>query len=215
MATLEPTDETFASALSVLSHLRDRGDLLISLSPPFLISIEIERTVLEPHLKKARVSEADIRAVAEEASTMLHALLEGEVDGYVEARLQDADPDERDDIEAALRKRVTEVKERLHNDRLDRRYALKKTSKAPAFAALTWDVKEKIADGAMPNLETFPYATCRISYQKGFDMTPWSMLGGTFDSAQINFTLDEVRYVIRVLQTIQGHLESAEQDGGR
>ncbi len=146
---------------------------------------------------------------------MLHALLEGEVEDYLEYRLQSADPEERSDTETALRRRVAQVQEQLNDDRLRRRYALKKTSKAPAFSAISWDIKSKIADGAMPDLEAFPYATCRISYQKGFDNAPWSMLGGLFDSAQINFTLDEVRYVIRVLQTIQGHLESAEQDRGK
>ena len=156
MATLEPTDETFVPALRVLGHLRDRGDLLISLSPPFSISIEIERTVLDPHLRQTNVSEADIRAVAGEASTMLHALLEGEVEDYLEYRLQSADPEERSDTETALRRRVAQVQEQLNDDRLRRRYALKKTSKAPAFSAISWDIKSKIADGAMPDLEAFP-----------------------------------------------------------
>lgn len=216
MPELDPTDETFASALSVLSHLRDQGDLLISLAPPFSTSIEIERTVLEPHLDRANVSEADIRATASEASDILRALLEGLVDEYVDYRLERAEveDEERADIDAALRKRVSEVQEGLHDDRLRRRYALKQTSKAPAFSAITWDIKTKTADSSKPDLEAFPYATCRISYQKAFDDSPWSVLGNPFDSAQINFTADEVRYVIRVLQTVQTRLESAEHERG-
>ena len=145
---------------------------------------------------------------------MLRALLEGLVDEYVDYRLERVEAEGRADIEATLRKRVAQVQDELYDDRLRRRYALKKTSKAPAFAAIAWDIKTKIADSAKPDLEAFPYATCRISYQKSFDDAPWSVLGNLFDSAQINFTSDEVRYVIRVLQTIQAHLESAEQDGG-
>ena len=143
---------------------------------------------------------------------MLRGLLEGIVEEYVEYRLGDLDGQERSDKEAALHKRVEEVEHQLYDDRLRRRYALKKTSKAPAFAAIEWDIKTKIADGTMPELERFPYATCRIAYQRGFDNTPWSVLGNPFESTQINLTIDEVRYVIRVLQTIQNRLESAEQD---
>ena len=144
---------------------------------------------------------------------MLRGLLEGIVEEYVEYRLGDLDDPERSGKATALHKRVKEVEHQLYDERLRRRYALKKTSKAPAFAAIEWDIKTKIADGTMPELERFPYATCRISYQKDFDNTPWSVLGNPFESTQINLTIDEVRYVIRVLQTIQNRLESAEQDG--
>lgn len=210
---LEPIDEAFTSALSVLSHLRDRGDLLVSLSPPYSISIEIERTVLGPHLNRASVSEADVRSAASQASDILRALLEDMVDRYIASYLEDVDEHERQDVEDGLRRRVEAVKASFFDEHLRRRYALKKTSKAPAFAAVEWDIKTKIADDSMVDLEPFPYATCRISYQTRFDEAFWSVLGGPFDSAQINFTVDEVRYLIRVLGAIEVRLESAERDG--
>ncbi len=213
MATLEPTDETFDSALSVLSRLRDHGDLLIALSPPYSISIELERTVLGPHLEQAGVSEADLRSAASQASAILRALLEDFVDKYIASCLEGVDEPERHDTETELHRRVEAVRASLFDDHLRRRYALKKTSKAPAFAAIEWDIKTKIADDSMVELEPFPYATCRISYQTRFDEAFWSLLGGPFDSAQINFTVDEVRYLIRVLGAIEGRLESAEGDG--
>ena len=47
---------------------------------------------------------------------MLHALLEGEVEDYLEYRLQSADTEERSDTETALRRRVAQVQEQLDDE---------------------------------------------------------------------------------------------------
>lgn len=212
MATPMSDEELFSVALDVLSRLRDRGDLLISLSPPFSVSIEIERTTLGPHLSTASLSEDDVRKTASEASDILRAILDDNLDDYVTHRLGETEGVERTDTEAIVRGHAEAVRGKLLDDHLMHRYALKKTSKAPAFTAIDWDIKRKIADGSMPELNPFPYATLRIAYQKEFDSEIWSILSGPFESTQINFTVDEVRYLIRVLQAVQSHLESDEEE---
>lgn len=213
MATPTPGDETFSAALDVLSHLRDRGDLLISLSPPFRVSIEIERATLGPHLADASLSEGNVREAASEASDIIRALLDDSLDDYVIYRLGETEGDERSRIEIDVRDHVEGVRAKLLDDHLMHRYTLKKTSKAPTFTAIDWDIKRKIADGSMMELKPFPYATLRFTYQKEFDDAVWSVLSGPFDSTQINFTIDEVQYLIRVLQAVESHLESDEKEG--
>ena len=213
MATPAPGDETFSVALNVLSHLRDRGDLLISLSPPFRVSIEIERTTLGPNLMDASLSEKDVRETASEASDIIRALLDDSLDEYVSYRLGETEGEERSRIEIDVLGHVEGVRGKLLDDHLKHRYTLKKTSKAPAFTAIDWDIKRKIADGSVSELNPFPYATLRFTYQKEFDDAVWSVLSGPFDSTQINFTIDEVRYLIRVLQAVENHLHSDEKEG--
>ena len=210
MPTPEPSDQTFRSALAILSHLLKEGDLLISLAPPFSISITIEQTVLAPHLEAEDISEADLRAVASDASDILRALLHESVDDYISSKIENLDEQAHPGTEAGLKARVDAVREGLYNDHLKGRYDLKRSSKAPAFNAIDWDIKTKIADGSIPDLVPFPYATCRLSYQRNFDESVWTVLGQPFDSVQVNFTVDEVRYVVRVLQAIEARLESAE-----
>lgn len=91
MPTPEPSDQTFRSALAILSHLLKEGDLLISLAPPFSISITIEQTVLAPHLEAGDISEADLRAVASDASDILRALLHESVDDYISSKIENLD----------------------------------------------------------------------------------------------------------------------------
>lgn len=95
---------------------------------------------------------------------------------------------------------------------LQDRYELKASSKAPTFSSIDWDIKLKTKDAKLERIR-FPYATCRIAFQRDFDISPLTLFSGkAFDSMQVNFSIDEVQYLIKVLTSIMRHLEEAETE---
>ena len=152
-------------------------------------------------------------------SMMLLALLIGETDSFaerfIEQRLKNkqASGQEKEVEKLRIEAGLATVKAQLYDEHLQGRYNLKKSSKAPSFNSIDWDIKVKHADAQIENLKPFPYATCRISFQKDFDASPFQLFSGkAFDSAQINFSVDEITYLLRVLTTIKERLEKVEKE---
>ncbi|MFN0147991.1 MAG: hypothetical protein ACKVT1_15920 [Dehalococcoidia bacterium] len=207
----------FDPTLGVLSHLCSKGDAFIALAPPFSVTIEVERSTLGPHLAERNLSERDFGHASTFIGSMLLAILEDQVDRFVAAHEDEPDSDALGPEDAVvdldlLRRQAEAVRTSLWTDHLQKRYDLKKSSKAPSFSGIDWDIKVKIADAKADKLRSFPYATCRISFQREYDYSVFAVLARPFDSIQINFSVDEVAYLARVFGAIRQQLESAEKE---
>jgi len=193
------------------------GEAFISLSPPFGSTIEIDRAVIRKYLKEQTTNaELDFKKQAAEAGGLLTPVLEGDLEDIVRFRLQQRTADtsakeSAEQFEKELREKLEQVKKHLWNEHLQKRYNLKKSSKAPSFTDIDWDIKIKHADAKLEPLEPFPYATCRIAFQKEFDRSTQSFFNA-FGSVQINFSVDEIHYLQRVLTTIEERLRSVEKE---
>ena len=216
--TLE-TVMDFDRTLALLADLKERRQLFVSLTPPFAASLEIDREILREALVRPGDSEDEFRRFADEIGNMLFAHLARAVDRYVEHRLEMA---EDEDGGMAGRQRletmVSQVKQSLYDDHLQRRYDLKRSSKAPSFTSVDWDIKTKHFDANLESFVPFPYATFRISFQKDFGDSPLMFLGGrAMDSVQINFSIDEIDHLRGVLLRVRERLQTlelTEEDNG-
>jgi hypothetical protein len=210
--------DSFKRTLDILTRLKESKELFISLAPPFNVSFEVDREALKPLLRGTDTSRAEFDSAADQIGDLLLAVLEDDVDGYVRRvmqsrRFERSEQEPPSDLieERQLHERAGLVRAALHDEHLRSRYALKTTSKAPSFSAIDWDVKVKIEDADLEDLTPFPYATCKIHYQREYGDTPWSYLGrGVFDSVQINLSVDEVDHLLRVFRTIRIRLAQAE-----
>jgi len=217
--TLDKRKRKFTSALRILRKLSDSGNLFISLKPPFTVDFEIPRDVLTQELKSSKLTEKEFLRFSDEISAMLDATLSDEADRYIEVRIQrsiEAGGLKEDDIparRAMLSDEIEIVKAELFSDHLKRRYDLKKSSKAPAFTDVHWDVKVKTHDFKLGKLN-FPYATFRITFQRNFQDDPLTLFATpTFDSMQINFTIDEIDYLVQALNKAREYLKQLEKEG--
>jgi hypothetical protein len=94
---------------------------------------------------------------------------------------------------------------------LRRRYDLKRSSKAPSFSHVDWDIKVKYHDASIDPFDPIPYATFRISFQREFEDSAFAVLGGrTFDSVQVNFSKDEIDYIGKVFVAARERLAELE-----
>ena len=70
----------------------------------------------------------------------------------------------------------------------------------------------KIVDSHKEDVR-FPYATCRIRFQREFTGSPVALLGGRpFDTIQLNYSVDEIEHLLRVFEKIRQHLEEIERE---
>ena len=206
----------FDRTLALLAGLKEQRQMFVSLTPPFAASLEIDREILREALVQPDDSEDEFRRFAGEIGNILFALLADAVDRYVDQRLDmAADQDEGGDVadRERLETMVSRVKQSLYDDHLQRRYDLKRTSKAPSFTSVDWDIKTKIFDANLESFVPFPYATFRISFQKDFGDSPLMFFGGrTLDSVQINFSIDEIDHLRTVLLRVRQHLQTLESN---
>jgi hypothetical protein len=204
----------FDRTLALLVDLKERQQLFVSLTPPFAASLEIDREILREALIPPGDSEDEFRRFADEIGNILFATLAGEVDRYMEHRLEVAEDESGNVIDRGrLEIMFSRVKESLYDDRLQRRYDLKRSSKAPSFTSVDWDIKTKHFDANMELFAPFPYATFRISFQKDFGDSPLMFFGGrALDSVQINFSMDEIDHLRRVLLRVRERLQTLELD---
>ena len=202
--------------MAVLERWKADGQLFISLSPPFTVTFEVDRVVMGETLKQLTLTPEQFNAASDEIGLFLLNVLNRTEDRYVYGP-GGRDSDEVDSETKAARKqrkaRVKEVKSRLYDDYLQRRYDLKKSSKAPSFNGVDWDVKVKRFDANVDDFQPFPYATLRLSFQRDFDDSAFAVLGGrTFDSVQVNFSRDEIDHFIRVLSRTRERLVILEEE---
>ena len=206
---------SFDSTLAFLSDSKNRGDLFVVLSPPFTASLDIDREVLQEFLDRGGVPESEFRRFAGEIGMMLAALLNGAVDEYVANPSQFlADGSDAFEDEEEVKAAVDRVRDQLYDDRLQQRYDLKKSSKAPSFTDVDWDINIKHFDANLADFTPFPYATCRFSFQRVFEDSAFALFGGkTFDAVQINFSIEEIDHLNRVLLRIRERLQALESEG--
>ena len=210
----------FDTTLDVLDSLKDQGQLFISLSPPFTAVMEVDRQDLQNALASTQLSEPDFKRQADVVGSILVAILNDSTEDFIQEAArqhqahQEGPPDlSSEELHTQGLERVEKVKSKIYDNRLQRRYDLKRTSKAPSFTNIDWDIKVKRLDANLSDFSPFPYATCRISFQKEFDDSPFTFFGGrTFEAVQINFSEDEIDYLVRVLSGIKDHLANIEKE---
>ncbi len=150
---------------------------------------------------------------------MVLAILTQTEEAYANAILQEleeASDSSSESVQEEQLSKVTEqlllVRNALVDDHLKKRYQLKISSKAPTFSELDWDIKLKTDDAKVPELPEFPYATLKLKYQKDFSGSPFALFGGNaFDSVQVNFTIDELDYLISEFTKIRERLQFREE----
>ena len=206
---------SFDGTLALLIKLKQQDELFVALSPPFSVSFDVDRDLLGDLLEEYRISEPNFRRFAHQVGAMLAAILNGSDESFA-SHISDEDADVtggpvgKDEIQVA----VTQVKAGLHDSHLQKRYDLKRSSKAPSFTDVDWDIKVKHFDAKLGDFTPFPYATCRLSYQRDFEDSPFALFGGkTFDSVQINFSIDEINYLSKVLGRVRERLQELEENG--
>lgn len=206
--------ELLNKALMTLKALCERHEVFISLVPPFYLSFDVDRDTLSQCLKGSDISEKAFRAESNRLGSLLLTVLQQREEQFIESRVEElelkdqAAEEERKTLQAAL----ASVRGALWDQHLQDRYDLKATSKAPSFSSIDWDIKLKVRDAKLARIR-FPYATCRIAFQREFESSPFTLLGGkTFDTVQINFSIDEIEHLIRVFTTIRKHLEEIEAE---
>ena len=200
----------------MLERWKADGQLFISLAPPFTVTLEVDRVVMGKTLTQPTLTPEQFSAASDEIGLILLNVLNRTEDRYIYGPGR-RDSDEVDPETQAAQKqrkaRVEEVRSRLYDAYLQRRYDLKKSSKAPSFNGVDWDVKVKRFDANFDDFQPFPYATLRLSFQRDFEDSAFAILGGrTFDSVQINFSRDEIDHLIRVLSRTRERLATLEDE---
>ena len=205
-----------AETLAVLEQWKADSQLFISLSPPFSATLEVDRAVMRDTLAGSALSEHEFRTASNEIGVILLNILNGTEEQYVRG----FGTEDVDVVDSGTRRspeqrkaNVSEVRSGLYDVYLQRRYDLKRSSKAPSFNGVDWDAKVKRFDSNFDDFQAFPYVTLRLSFQREFDDSPLVILGGrTFDSVQINFSKDEVDHLIRVLSRTRERLVALEDE---
>ena len=217
MVKIEIIPKSIDVVLESLVHAQKSGYLFIGLLPPLDTTLELPKAVLEEHLAKNNLSDAEFRTAAELIGELIYACLSDSVEMAIDARLDHfqgrhkIDQQIIDGARTKLNELTATVKSAFCDERLSKRYDLKISSKAPAFTSVDWDTKVKMTDFKKGKVN-FPYSTIRFKFQREFDSSPLSILGGNlFDSVQINFALDDIRYLSRVLNEVEGELEGLER----
>ena len=120
-------------SLAVLEQWKADSQLFISLAPPFTATLEVDRAVMRDTLARSTLSLDEFKAASDEIGLILLNVLNGTEDRYVlgpgGGDAEGPDPDAQEQRGAY----VEEVKARLYDGYLQRRYDLKKSSKALSF----------------------------------------------------------------------------------
>jgi len=206
--------EDFNTLIEILTE--PSNEVFVSLNPPFDISFEINADLLDKNISNRKIEKQTFFQLSRKSAIILLLLLqELDEDSIVENFTRNIEDEKELEKESLLVKNELKiVKDKLLNDpnlRLLERYKLKISSKAPSFSSIDWDIKLKINDSEIEEIN-IPYATCKFEYQREFKI-PKYFLAGTrfFDSMQINFSLDEVKYLKRIFANIEKKLEKAEE----
>lgn len=209
----------FDKVLEILQNPDNR--VYISLVPPFDLSFEIEKNILKEALVKTNITEEQFQRQSDPISNVLLAILQKQEEEFVNAyvgheypsKVQDETEDEeKKKYKENLEQQLKKVRTNLYQINLQKRYDFKKSSKAPSFTNIDWDIKVKTQDSKLQNVR-FPYTTCKLIFQRVFEYPPYYVLGGNaLDTVQINFAVDDIDYVIRVLTNIKNRLEQIEEE---
>lgn len=206
--------DSFDAVLTMLRSVKHSGgSCFILFSSPYIGAIELGDSTPLDHLRQQGLSENALRVAVTEVATLVMAVLRDDFEGSL--RLENFGRTPTDEERAEHRARYDAVASALVDDHLQRRYQLKRLSKAPAFADIDWDIKMKIADASVrEGFEPFPYATLKLSYDKAFEdgASPYPFLADRKpESVQVNFTIDEIEYLMNVLGRARDSLANAEK----
>jgi len=201
-------DKEFESVLNF--YETNKEDLFISLAPPFDIKFEIGSDRINKFLSDNDFDKGSFDINSNHITVILLAILRKDENGFIKAYISDIVEDKKSDEYLVQKNKLVEeiklVKEKLFNSDIQDRYDLKINSKAPSFTNLDWDIKIKVVDSKLEDIH-LPYATCKFSYQKEFEYSPLTILGSNaFNSLQINFSVEDIDYIIKVFSNIKGHL---------
>ena len=200
-------------AVVILKELSEQNKVYISLSPPFELSFVIDRHVLGERLQKSDLDRDSFNIQSERISRLLLIVLQDDQDTFIEATKQRKEKEGEPPLDKeALLRDLSIVQNALFTEHLKGRYDLKRSSKAASFTGIDWDVKEKVRDSKLDKI-SFPYATCRISFQREFEGSPLTFIGGkAFDAVQINFCTDDIDHLIGVFTKIRQDLGEVQAD---
>lgn len=203
--------EDFKLVVDILKE--PSNEVFVSLNPPFYISFEINADILDKNLSEKDMDKELFFSISRIAGFLLLQLLQSNDEDEIVENLTDnlKDESERDKEKIQLREQLKIVKSDLLTENISDRYTLKISSKAPSFSSVDWDIKLKINDSKIKEIHV-PYATCKFEYQREFKFPLYYPSGNRFfDSMQINFSLDEVKYLKRIFADIEKKLELAEK----
>lgn len=209
--------ESFDAVLQLLSRMAGEhsGECFILFSSPWSGTIELADPSVLGVLGDAGMDDREIRRAFAEVSGLLMAVLRDDFEGFLQLGTpfeEEADSEAR---RGEYQRRFDAVHHLLVDDHLRRRNQLKRLSKAPAFSDLDWDIKLKLADASESSFVPFPYATIRLKYDTSFEdgASPFPLLTTRqTQSVQVNFTVDEIDYVIAALRRARESLDQAEHE---
>ena len=190
------------ATLDVLNHLKARGELFIELIPPFPPFFQVDRAVLRQTIKERGGTEEAFHSHAADISRGLGVILNGFPDDYIEDEDEGGTPEYRREL-------IAKVRDKLYDERLQRRYRMKRSSKTAGFARVDWDVQIKHFDSTAEHWRPLPYVTCRLSFLRVRE-GPYSFWDRPLDSVDIALSSDEITYLMRSLQRAQEHLTMLE-----
>jgi len=207
--TQQTKDDNFTKTLAILGELCANGNVYFSMSPPIEIGFLIDKDLLREKLKVAELSEGDFRRESNIIGDQLRVIFNETEAAYVEYTVErrGLKGEDAERTKGELLKQVEGVRGTLYTQHLHDRYVFKTNSKAPSFTGVDWDIKIKVEDAQLDHIE-FPYATCKVTYQRQFDVSPFTLIGGkVYDSVQINFCVDDIEHMINVFSKIRDHLK--------
>ena len=200
----------FDLVLAMLARLIAENECFILFAPPFAATIEVRDLHAWKALEDQGVTGAERDTATKDITDLMLANLQDEVNSFVEHKTEHNES-ETSDTAQEWRSRSEAVAQSLIGEHLRRRYLLKRLSKAPAFTDIDWDVKVKVGDASESNLQPFPYATIKLRFQREFggDVVSW-LSGRHLESVQVNFSSDELAYLIHSLELANAALHKAE-----
>jgi hypothetical protein len=217
--TTQGSPADYTQALDVLVDLFREERVYISLLPPFRVDFEIDdRPALLASLKQVGIEskERDFRTVLSEIERIVLAILRNDEDRFVDEKLEGLQGTAtKDEERKTLKGKFRATRDFLvavdPNNNIGKRYNWKACSKAPTYTGADWDIKEKLMDAKVGALN-FPYATCRIQFQRDFSGDPFLIIGGRmFDSVQLNFSREEAEHLVKTFQRIVTELKAIEK----
>lgn len=201
----------FDDCLRLLQELQRDGQLYIAVMPPFAVEFVVDPQQLETRLGRRGLTAQQFDRECRDIAGLLYAILSEREESYKSRAVEDvADQQERDTRKAQIDANLNAVRNAFVTQRLQDRYHLKITSKAPSFLDIDWDAKVKVRDAQRQSLR-LPYATCKLKFQREFNDSPFTVVSGRiFDAVQLNFSREEVEYLVRVFKVIRDVLEKLE-----
>jgi len=214
MSNETETPVKFQEAVKIVRNLIDNGSIFIVVSPIEIseVKVQVDKESLQATLKPTTFSYDDFNNFLGEISRLISICLEKSEDGYIKSRVEHWRDEQRYDEtrianeKSLLESKLLSVKETLIDERLNQRYFLKKYAKSPYFTGFDWEVNVKHSDGETDVIQPLPYATCQIRFADPGTKYRFSLMEHT-ESVQIDWTEEEIDYMIRVLEVIKQRIQ--------